>query len=377
MFRRGNQTPNRATRRAARLSHYGNKKEVPAVTPTKQIDSNLTPYGAKRFRTPTHKNEFSGEQGSKMKAVVLDIDGTLQTWGQGADAKVLEYCKKHYDAGHVLIVVTARTHDYDYERSFNWLMKNLPYPFIGPFHRACDDPRYASEFKREVAQGFEDMNLYQIVGAADDNDFVNDMWRHWADEHFDNPADFDLLVCGYGDYSHWRTQLPNKGTPAAAWKPTTTIATSASGKTWVAGAWDKTTGKWVQGHYADEDADAMEWQQYLDQRWGPVVTKSSDEDVELLLLNNADRLTTEDKVLKDNPQLKLEDVEKLSDEELLALNGDDPAERSERISNRLDLEDEVFASYPDLSLVEIQEMDVATLQQMYDNRPATTDVEVA
>lgn len=100
----------------------------------------LDPYGAKRFRTPTHKNEFSGEQGSALPAVILDIDGTLQTWGQGADPKVLEYCKKHYDAGHVLIVVTARTHDYDYERSFNWLMRHLPYPFIGPFHRACDDP---------------------------------------------------------------------------------------------------------------------------------------------------------------------------------------------------------------------------------------------
>ena len=371
MFRRGIST-NRAARRAARTTLYGNQKEVTAVAKPTITDPNLTPYGAKRFRTPTHKNEFNGEQGSKMKAVILDIDGTLQTWGQGADAKVLEYCKKHYDQDHVLIVVTARTHDYDYERSFNWLMKHLPYPFIGPFHRACDDPRYASEFKREIAQGFEDMNLYQIVGAADDNDFVNDMWRHWADEHFDNPADFDLLECGYGDYSHWRSGLPNKGgTTAAVTKSTTT--TSVSGRTWVPGAFDKTTGKWVNGHYADEavDADAIGWQDYLDQRWGPVVTKSTDEDeYEVLLLSTDDRVALEDKVLKENSQLKLDDVEKLSDEELMALDGVPVDERSERISNRLDLEDEVFASYPDLSLVEIQEMDVATLQQLFDNRPA-------
>lgn len=372
MFRRGKTTTQ--VGRDARPTHYGNPKEVPAVK--QPTDSNLTPYGAKRFRTPTHKNEFSGEQGSALPAVILDIDGTLQTWGQGADAKVLDYCKKHYEAGHVLIVVTARTHDYDYERSFNWLMRNLPYPFIGPFHRACDDPRYASEFKREVAQGFEDMNLYRIVGAADDNDYVNDMWRHWAKEHFTDPADFDLLVCGYGDYSHWRTNLPSKGKAATTWKPSTTTTASTKGKVWVPGAFDSTTKLWVQGHYEDEvtDADTVEWEDYLDRRYGPVVTTKDDD--ELFLLNNADRIAMEDEILKANPDLALKDVEKLSDEELMALNGDDPQERSERISNRLDLEDEVFAAYPDISLVEIQEMDVTTLQQLYDNRPAETDAPI-
>lgn len=373
MFRRGNKTTTRVDRRAARPTLYGNPKEVIAVEQPIITDPNLTPYGAKRFRTPTHKNEFSGEQGSALPAVILDIDGTLQTWGQGADPKVLEYCKKHYDAGHVLIVVTARTHDYDYERSFNWLMRNLPYPFIGPFHRACDDPRYASEFKREVAQGFEDMNLYRIVGAADDNDFVNDMWRHWAKEHFANEAEFDLLVCGYGDYTSWRSNLPSKGKAATAWKPSTTTTASTKAKVWVPGAFDPTTKAWIQGHYEDEvtDADTVEWEEYLDRRYGPVVTSTiTKDDDELFLLNNADRIAMEDEILKANPALALKDVEQLSDEELMALNGDDPQERSERISNRLDLEDEVFAAYPDISLVEIQEMDVTTLQQLYANRPA-------
>ena len=385
-FRRGNKKITRVDRRAARPTLYGNPKEVIAVEQPIITDPNLTPYGAKRFRTPTHKNEFSGEQGSALPAVILDIDGTLQTWGQGADSKVLEYCKKHYDAGHVLIVVTARTHDYDYERSFNWLMRNLPYPFIGPFHRACDDPRYASEFKREVAQGFEDMNLYRIVGAADDNDFVNDMWRHWAKEHFDKPEDFDLLVCGYGDYSHWRSNLPSKGA-ATAWKPSTTT-TSTKGRVWVPGAFDSETKLWVQGHYADEpaddaDLDGPEWQEYLDRKYGPVVTVAStqpergdDEFDDLILLDNADRLAMEDRVVAANPQLSLRDVEKLGDAQLMALDGTEADERDERINNRLDLEDEVFAAYPDLSLVEIQDMDVATLQQLFDNRPAETDAPI-
>ena len=154
---------------------------------------------------------------------------------------------------------------------------------------------------------------------------------------------------------------------------TKSTATSVAGRKWVAGAWDKTTGQWVNGHYADEavDADAIGWQDYLDRRWGSVVTTPADDEYEALLLSSDDRVALEDKVLKENSQLKLDDVEKLSDEELMALDGVPVDERSERISNRLDLEDEVFASYPDLSLVEIQEMDVATLQSLYDTRPAT------
>ena len=340
-FRRGKKTQ---VDRRDRPTHYGNPKEVPAVTIT---DPNLTPYGAKRFRTPTHKNEFNGAQGSAMKAVILDIDGTLQTWGQGADPKVLDYCKKHYDQDHVLIVVTARTHDYDYERSFNWLMKNLPYPFIGPFHRACDDPRYASEFKREIAQGFEDMGLYQIVGAADDNTFVNDMWRHWAAEHFDSPEDFDLLECGYGDYSHWRSGLPAKGG--------TTVTKS------------------VQATATDEG-----WRSYLAQRYGETPERGDDE-FDDLVLDADERVALEDKVLLAHPDMTLTEVEKLSDEKLMKLDPDNADERDERITSRLDLEDEVFASYPDLSLVEIQEMDVTTLQQLFDHRPsagATADAPV-
>lgn len=348
MFRRGNSKARAG--RAARATLYGNPKEVFAVT-TKQIDPNLTPYGAKRFRTPTHKNEFNGVQGSAMKAVILDIDGTLQTWGQGADQKVLDYCKKHYDQDHVLIVVTARTHDYDYERSFNWLMRNLPYPFIGPFHRACDDPRYASEFKREIAQGFEDMNLYQIVGAADDNTYVNDMWRHWADEHFDNPADFDLLECGYGDYSHWRSGLPAKGST----KPYVSSVAATPAKS----ALDSDEG----------------WRSYLAQRYSDTPERGDDE-FDDLVLDADERVALEDKVLNANPELTLAEVEEWNDEKLMSHDPDNADEaqatdeRADRIATRLDLEDEVFASYPDISLVEIQEMDVATLRDLYDHRPS-------
>lgn len=182
----------------------------PARPALKPVSDEVTPYGARKFRTPISTKEFTGTKGSPQEAIVLDIDETLQTFGQAANKLVLDFCECHHkrNPSIVFLVVTARTHEHEYRRSFNWLMNAFPYIFIGPFCRAKDDPRYASEFKRELAQGFEDMGLYRIVGAADDNAQVNDMWKHWKKTRY---ADFDLLECDpYAGYDAWRASLPAK-----------------------------------------------------------------------------------------------------------------------------------------------------------------------
>jgi len=175
--------------------------------PLRPVSDELTPYGAKKFRTPTAYREYNGLRGKPMEAVVLDIDDTLQDWGASVSKRVLKWAEDHYRQGRVLLVFTAREHEWQFRQSFDWLVAHLPFPFIGPFCRGKTDPRYASEQKRELAQGFEDMGLYRIMGAADDNPIVNDMWKQWAIDHFDDPTEFDLLECARASYPDWRANL--------------------------------------------------------------------------------------------------------------------------------------------------------------------------
>lgn len=245
--------------------HAGYPSTQPKFKP---VSDEVTVYGAKKFRTPYTKDEYVGTKGSPIPAYVFDIDGTLQGYGQGLDKDVAAWAAKLYkaDPHSVFLIITARDHGtFGYETSFNWLMKHFPYPFIGPFARPKDDPRYASEFKRELVQSFEDMGLYQIMGAADDNKFVIDMWKQWAIDHFEDPEDFDLLECSYGSYSGWRSDLPSKGTGYTSttssytnlhkdehWNQTLNKYESdfRDGERWVAGYSDKSNNnKWVPGHW--------------------------------------------------------------------------------------------------------------------------------
>lgn len=286
----------RSTKRAARPTHYGFTKSAATATAAPKttypkyqpVSDEVTVYGAKKFRTPHTANEFFGEQGSAIPAYVLDIDGTLTDFGSSAKKSTLDWCDKIMkdDPKAVFLVVTARDHgSFGYTSSFNWLMAHFPHPFIGPFARPTDDPRYASEFKRELAQGFEDMGLYWIKGAADDNEFVIKMWKQWAIDHFEDPKDFQLLECDY--YSHygtWRSGLASKGyTPhygasaGKSYKPTGTtvggktggntpaakdehwdsktqkwVPNHMDGKTWVAGAYDHDQKRYVPGYWVDD-----------------------------------------------------------------------------------------------------------------------------
>jgi hypothetical protein len=233
------------------------KPTTPKYSP---VSDEITPYGAKKFRTPYRKDQFTGRAGSKLEAVILDIDGTLQGWGQGGDKDVMKWVKKHYDAGHALIVITARDQNM-FDTSFNWLMRHLPFPFDMLICRQEDDPRYASEFKREKTLWLSEQ--YDIVGAADDNEFVNKMWKQWAIDHFEDPADFDLLECdSYKSYSGWRADLPTHGTgyydslygpPAKPYSSYGTgtkpyASTGRTGETWVPGEYKG--GKYVAGHWS-------------------------------------------------------------------------------------------------------------------------------
>jgi hydroxymethylpyrimidine pyrophosphatase-like HAD family hydrolase len=181
---------------------YG--QSLPKFAP---ISDEVTVYGAKKFRAPFRANEFTGFKGSRPTAFILDIDGTITDHGQGLNKKTLEWSKKHIDKGEIAVVITARGPGM-FLSSFNYLMHTLPFPFVGPFMREDDDPRYASEFKRELAEDLS--KVYEFTGAADDNEWVIKMWQQWAIDHFEDPKDFDVLECGFTSYGQWRNDLPSK-----------------------------------------------------------------------------------------------------------------------------------------------------------------------
>lgn len=281
------------------------REEVDVAKKVTQKDANITPYGGKRFREPVRKGEFTGTRGTRPTAVILDIDGTVQGWGTGLQKNIEDYLAKHHKAGDVFVVITARTHEHDYARSFNWLMQHLPYPFIGPFHRSADDPRYASEFKRELA---EDLSaVFEFVGAADDNTFVLAMWRQWAVDHFEDPADFDIFEAGYGTYDGWRKDLPSKG--YSSWG---TPATKAPAKKTYYGDY----GGRYQSSYPPFSA-SVKSDKDDDWGWGEYDAWEGSVD-----------------------------------------------DREERIESRLDLEDDVLASYPELTEADVEQMDIEVLRQM-------------
>lgn len=276
---------------------YRKQKKTQAAQAAAQVAKNaakapavveeLTPYGTKAYRTTTTLNRFTGLTGTAQEALVLDIDGTMQGWGGGLNKELHDWCEKHYKRNPdiVFLVITARDHEYMYETSFNWCMRDFPYAFIGPFCRAVDDPRLASEFKRQLAQGFEDMGLYRIVGAADDNQYVNMMWKHWKATR---NAEFDLLECDpYAGYGTWRSGLSSKGHSASSWSS----SAWSSGK-FVNGKWVDTTAPVVPTVAKNRPAGTREftdtpvyasgqdltksaaWGHYLAQRYGNVVSES-------------------------------------------------------------------------------------------------------
>lgn len=124
-----------------------------------------------------YKSRFrpNGTPGTKPEAVILDMDGTLENWDGWPNPHAMEYAQKHHDEGRVLIIVTARDHEWSYKRTHDWLRNHLHLPFVGPICRPADDERYACDFKKHV---YDQLSVvYDVVSAIDDDDYVLGMWR--------------------------------------------------------------------------------------------------------------------------------------------------------------------------------------------------------
>ena len=115
------------------------------------------------------------QAGSKPEAVIVDVDGTIENWDGRPHTDGMAWVNQQHAAGRVIIVVTARDHGNAYQRTHAWLTRNMTVPFVGPFCRSDDDPRYASAFKQDVHRRLS--HLYKIVAAIDDNLHVLNMWR--------------------------------------------------------------------------------------------------------------------------------------------------------------------------------------------------------
>ena len=131
------------------------------------------------------------------KAVIVDVDGTLcdvtsarhHVLGEEKDfnkfheasrecpphQEVLDWCKKMYDDGHDLIIVTARMYKH-HDLTEAWLNEHLMYEYAGPFMRGDDDFRSDVEIKRDIHRILTEDLGYDICHAIDDNPAIIDLW---------------------------------------------------------------------------------------------------------------------------------------------------------------------------------------------------------
>lgn len=132
-------------------------------------------------------------------AVIADMDGTLVdvsevrhhvTAGGRKDfdafhrasrqcpphQQALDYVQRQHDAGHKIIVVTARMYRWE-ELSADWLDEHMPVPYLGPFMRGDRDYRADHEVKRDIYDILVNDGGLSIVGAIDDNPSIIKLWE--------------------------------------------------------------------------------------------------------------------------------------------------------------------------------------------------------
>jgi len=141
----------------------------------------------------------NGTPGTKPQAVIIDMDGTMENWDGKPNPPAVDYVNHHHAQDRVIIVVTARDHDWSYQRTHKWLRDHMTVPFVGPICRPNDDERYACDFKKDVYERLS--HVYDIVSAIDDDNYVLAMWR--------SIPGLEVVATNYSDrttYTKWNSR---------------------------------------------------------------------------------------------------------------------------------------------------------------------------
>jgi hypothetical protein len=87
--------------------------------------------------------------------------------------QALDYCIAAHEAGHAVIVVTARMEMWRYITT-QWLNEHVPVPWHGPAMRPQGDYRKDVLVKTDLYNAIS--AHYRVVGAIDDNPNIIDLW---------------------------------------------------------------------------------------------------------------------------------------------------------------------------------------------------------
>lgn len=151
---------------------------------------------------------------SKPTAVIVDMDGTLanvssirfhvdgtqtRTQANGrvravknfdafhaasefvpANQQAIDFCVRHHEAGHVVLIVTARMRKWEGVTA-RFLERECAsrFPWVTPIYmRADNDHRRDVEVKRDILAAIREE--YDVVAACDDNPNVITLWKEEA-----------------------------------------------------------------------------------------------------------------------------------------------------------------------------------------------------
>lgn len=133
------------------------------------------------------------------KAVLVDMDGTLvdvrsilhyverpsaekdfdsfhrESLSCPANQQALDFCVRHHELGHVIVVATARAQQHE-EVSRLWLDRHMVTPFDGPIMVREPGERISDvAIKRRMYRYL--VRNYQFVAAIDDNPPIINLWK--------------------------------------------------------------------------------------------------------------------------------------------------------------------------------------------------------